>query len=114
MHAWLTEAGHEVFLDRHPHDGIAVGDVWEERLHEQLRRADAVVCVVTRAYRASTWCTAEIAVARSRGSRLLPVRAEPGATHPLLDSLQYADPSAEGRDHVLATLRGVAAAGRRG
>ena len=51
VHGWLTAAGHEVFLDRHPSDGIAVGDAWEERLHERLRRADAVVCVVTTAYR---------------------------------------------------------------
>jgi hypothetical protein len=35
-HRWLTDDGHEVFLDQHMHDGIAVGEDWERRLHERL------------------------------------------------------------------------------
>jgi hypothetical protein len=50
---------HEVFLDTDPHDGITVGEEWDQRLHERLRWADAVVCVVTSAAVASTWCTAK-------------------------------------------------------
>ena len=45
VHRWLVEDGHEVFLDRDLRDGIAVGEEWEQRLHERLRWADAVVCV---------------------------------------------------------------------
>jgi TIR domain len=67
------------------------GEEWEQRLHERLRWADAVVCVITKVAVASTWCTAEVSIALSRGSRLLPVRAEPGVDHPLLRSVQYAD-----------------------
>ena len=63
--------------------------MWEQRLYERLRWADAVVCLVTSAYRGSAWCTAEVGIARSLGSRLLPVLAEPGQTHPLLQSSQY-------------------------
>jgi WD40 repeat protein len=96
LHGWLVAAGHDVFLDRDLRDGIAVGDAWERRLHERLRWADAVVCVVTTAYRASTWCSAEVGIARSRGSVLLPIRAEPGAAHPLLTSLQWSN-LADGR-----------------
>ncbi len=88
---WLVEDGHEVFLDRDLRDGIAVGEEWEQRLHERLRWADAMVCVITTAYVRSTWCTAEVGIARSRGLRQLPLRAEPGAVHPLLRSVQYAD-----------------------
>ena len=73
VHGWLVDDGHEVFLDRDLRDGIGVGEDWEQRLYERLRWADAVVCVVTSAYVASQWCTAEVAIARSRGSRLLPV-----------------------------------------
>ena len=86
LHRWLVDDGHEVFLDRDLRDGIAVGEEWEQRLHERLRWADAVVCVVTSASVASPWCTAEVGIARSRGSRLLPVLAEPGMVHPLLGS----------------------------
>ncbi|MBV9142950.1 MAG: TIR domain-containing protein, partial [Pseudonocardiales bacterium] len=91
LRQWLVGEGHEVFLDRDLRDGILVGEEWERRLHERLRWADAVVCVVTRAAVASPWCSAEVGIALSRGSRLLPVRAEPGVDHPLLRSIQYTD-----------------------
>jgi WD40 repeat protein len=91
VHQRLIEAGHEVFLAQDLRDGIAVGEEWEPRLHDALRLADAVVCVVTAAYLASRWCTAEVAIARSRGSRLLPVQAEPDVVDPLLRSVQHTD-----------------------
>ena len=91
LHRWLVGHGHEVFLDQDLRDGIAVGEEWEQRLHERLRWANAVVCVITSAYLASKWCTAEISLARSRGNRLLPVQAEPGVTQPLLKSIQHTD-----------------------
>ena len=91
LHGWLVAEGHEVFLDRDSRDGVVVGEGWEQRLYERLRWADAVVCVVSSAGVASTWCTAEVSFALSRGSRVLPVRVEPGVVHPLLTSAQYAD-----------------------
>jgi len=114
LHGWLLGEGHEVFLDQDLRDGIRVGEQWERRLHERLRWADAVVCVVTCAYLASTWCAAEVGIALSRGSRVLPVRAEPGVAHPLLTSLQYADltvDSTAGRAALGEELRRVDAAG---
>ncbi len=89
--AALTAEGHEVFLDQDLRDGILVGDDWDKRLHERLRWADAVVCVVTSAFVRSAWCSVEVGIALSRGSRLLPVRAEPGVVHPPLGSIQHAD-----------------------
>jgi WD40 repeat protein/energy-coupling factor transporter ATP-binding protein EcfA2 len=99
LHRWLVASGHEVFLDQNLRDGIAVGEEWEKRLQERLRWANAMVCVVTSAYSASSWCLAEVSLARSRGNRLLPVRAEPGVTHALLKSIQHADLT---RDQVTA------------
>ncbi len=114
LHQWLVAEGHEVFLDRDPGNGIAVGEEWDKRLHERLRWADAVVCVVTSAAVASTWCTAEISVALSRGSRVLPVLAEPRVGHPLLPCVQYADltvDAAAGRAALVGALRRVDAVG---
>ncbi len=114
LHQWLVAEGHEVFLDQDLRNGIAVGDGWDKRLHERLRWADAVVCVVTSAAVASTWCTAEVGIALSRGSRVLPVLAEPGVDHPLLKSAQYADltvDSAAARAALVEALRRVDAAG---
>ncbi|MGH3941953.1 MAG: TIR domain-containing protein [Pseudonocardiaceae bacterium] len=91
MRQWLADDGHEVFLDQHPRDGIVVGEDWERRLHERLRWADAVVCVVTSAYLTSTWCAAEVAIAQALGSRVLPLQAEPDLTHPLLKAVQHID-----------------------
>jgi hypothetical protein len=86
LHEWLLEDGHEVFLDQDFRDGIALGDEWEPRLHERLRWADAVVCLVTASYRKSLWCAAEVGIARSRGSRLLQLRAEHRRSVPIIDA----------------------------
>ncbi len=117
VHGWLVEAGHEVFLDQDPRDGIALGEPWRQRLHERLRWADAVVCVVTSAYRESTWCAAEIATAQARGSRLLPLHAEPDLAHPLLTDVQHTDLTRDpvaARAALLAALRQIDAAGGSG
>jgi energy-coupling factor transporter ATP-binding protein EcfA2 len=87
----LLAAGHVVFLAQDLREGIAGGEHWRLRLHERLRWADAVVCVLTSSYVASTWCTAEVAIAQSRGSRLIPVLAESGIVHPLLSDVQHID-----------------------
>ncbi|MGH3711668.1 MAG: TIR domain-containing protein, partial [Pseudonocardiaceae bacterium] len=117
LHDWLMGEGHEVFLDRDLRQGIRVGEQWQQRLHERLRWADAMVCVLTSAYLASTWCSAEVGIALSRGSRVLPVRVEPGVVHPLLISLQYADltiDSPTARDALREELRRIDTAGGAG
>jgi WD40 repeat protein len=114
LHQWLLAAGHKVFLAKDLRDGIAGGEPWRLRLHEQLRWADAVVCVLTSSYVASIWCTAEVAIAQSRGSRLIPVVAEPGIVHPLLSDIQHIDlirASADVPAALNEALRRVDAAG---
>jgi energy-coupling factor transporter ATP-binding protein EcfA2 len=91
LHQWLINKGHEVFLAHDLRDGVVGGEQWRLRLYERLRWADAVVCVLTRAYVASTWCTAEVAIAQSRGSRLIPILDELGVVHPLLSDVQHID-----------------------
>jgi hypothetical protein len=106
-----------VFLDQDLRDRIKVGDGWQERLHERLRWADAVVCVLTSAYVPSTWCAAEVGIAQSRGSRLLPLRAESGVTHPLLKATQQADGVTDpdkARTKLIEALRNLDAAGGSG
>lgn len=67
------------------------GEAWRSRLYERLRWVDAVVCVVTSASVASTWCTAEVSSALVWGSRLVPIVAERGVVHPLLSDIQHID-----------------------
>jgi WD40 repeat protein/energy-coupling factor transporter ATP-binding protein EcfA2 len=89
VHRWLDDDHCEVFLAQDLRGGIAAGEQWRSRLHERLRAADVLVCVVTSAYLASSWCTAEVAIAQSRGSRLVPILAELGVVHPLLGDVQH-------------------------
>ncbi|MGH3999157.1 MAG: toll/interleukin-1 receptor domain-containing protein, partial [Pseudonocardiaceae bacterium] len=74
--SWLHAAGHEPFLDHDLRNGISVGEDWEQRLYDELRRVDAVIGVVTSSFLASTWCSAELATARALGCRLMPLYAE--------------------------------------
>jgi hypothetical protein len=106
--SWLRAAGHEPFVDHDIRSGIAVGEAWRERLYRELREVDAVIGVVTSSSVASTWCSAELGIADALGCRLLPLRAEAGVVHPLLEGLQQADYEAdpqEARDRILQTLR---------
>ena len=93
---WLGEDGHDAFLAGDPEHGIPLGDDWQARLHERLRWADAMVCVLTSAYTASAWCAAEVGIAQSHGLRLLPVRVEPDVHAPLLASTQQFELTTDG------------------
>ena len=114
---WLRADGHDVFLDRDLAEGIQVGQDWKQRLYKELRVADAVVCVVTKAYVASNWCAAEVGIADSLGCLLLPLRAEARVVHPLMERLQYADyvagPEAA-RALLIGVLRGLDGGGAAG
>src|SRR3954468_23192075 len=87
--SWLKSEGHVPFLDRDPDRGLAVGESWEEGLYRELRAADATICLLTAAYLASTWCHTELGIAKTIGSLLLPVRAEPHVDHPLVSGGRY-------------------------
>ncbi|WP_163550494.1 nSTAND1 domain-containing NTPase [Candidatus Frankia nodulisporulans] len=116
VHQRLSERQHQVFLARNIREGIPPGDLWKERLHQELRAADAVVCVLTDAYNASPWCAYEIGIAHEVGSLLVPLRAQPEASSPLLDDRQYAvavDNPQWAADLDVA-LRRIDAAGGRG
>jgi WD40 repeat protein len=109
--ACLESAGFaSVFLDRSAEDGILPGRQWERELYRALRRSDALVLLVSEASRASRWCFAEVALARSLGRPVFPVRL-PGtsAPHDLAGDVQDVD-LAEGErafDHLVAGMRGA-------
>ncbi len=105
---WLRVDNHDVFLDREPDTGLRVGEVWKKRLYQELRDTDAVVCVVTEAFLASTWCTAEVGIADYRGCLLIPIQMEGTRPHPLMEPSLHADYDADPaatRAAVSATLR---------
>jgi WD40 repeat protein len=101
-------------LARDLDEGIRVGEDWKERLYEELRAADALVCLITAKYAESPWCAAELGIADSSGMKILPVRAEPYAEHRLVTTIQYADLAADpeqARLELVGALRRLDAGG---
>ena len=81
---WLTDAGHTVLLDRSVESGIRLGEDWRLRIEAWLREADAMVCLITKAYTGSPWCAYEVGAAKTQGCAVLPLVVEPDAARPLL------------------------------
>jgi WD40 repeat protein/type II secretory pathway predicted ATPase ExeA len=105
---WLRTAGHDPFLAHDLRDGISVGEDWKQRLYRALREVDAVVGVVTSSFVASNWCSIEVGIADALGCRLVPLRAEAGVVHPLMQGLQCVDYQVDpqqARDRVLEAVR---------
>jgi hypothetical protein len=50
VHRWLKKQHHDAFFDRDVDDGVLPGEEWQGRLYAELRKADAVVCILTEAY----------------------------------------------------------------
>jgi WD40 repeat protein len=106
--SWLRAAGHEPFLDHDLRGGISVGEDWRQRLYQKLREVDAVIAVVTSSFVASNWCSAELGIADALGCRLMPLRAETGVVHPLMQHLQYVDclvDTRQARERLLQAAR---------
>ncbi|WP_239314028.1 toll/interleukin-1 receptor domain-containing protein, partial [Frankia sp. Cj3] len=113
---WLRQEGHEIFLSGDPECGMATGDAWRQRLLDELFHADALLAVVTQAFRKSVWCAAEIGAALATGLRILPLLAEPAVSSPLLSSAitQQAvleDDGTTARARLLEALRRMDGAG---
>jgi hypothetical protein len=115
---WLVDDGHETFLDRDIDDGVLPGDEWETLLYAELRKADAVVCIVTPAYLKSVWCADEIGAARGLGSVLLPLQfSGEDVRHSLLSPIHDVDAvrDPEGaRERLRAKLASIDGTGGRG
>jgi hypothetical protein len=57
---WLVARGwDDLFLDIDPHRGLVSGQRWLDRLQESSQRCKAVLFVLSRAWLASRYCTAE-------------------------------------------------------
>ena len=62
----LEDAGYrDVIMARHPVTGIRVGTDWERWIYAQLQRATCLIFLASPNSLASSWCTAEIAIANS-------------------------------------------------
>ena len=82
---WLeTNGWGDVFLDLSPTRGLSPGERWQEALKAAANRCEAVVFVITPAWRDSRWCLAEFLLAKQLGKKVFGVVVEetPLATLP--------------------------------
>jgi hypothetical protein len=92
LHGRLRVWGYDsLFLDFDPENGVDVGQEWERELYRQLRIADAVLYVGSRAAAESRWCFAEMTLARSANKPIFPLAIEQGSRIPLLEDRQWLD-----------------------
>src|ERR1022692_1584529 len=85
----MRQAGHSIFLDSDPRDGISPGSDWRQMLFDELPRCQAVVFLNSRAGQVSMWCHSELAVAIELGRRIYSLDLDLDLPpHPLLHSLQ--------------------------
>ncbi len=80
-----------MFLDADPIDGILPGQKWENAIYAALRRTYAVVFLLSDTSAVSQWCFAELALARSLGKQIYPVRISGSARLDLIADLQEID-----------------------
>ena len=90
---YLVTAGfHPQYLDFDPDVGIPGGRDWERELYAQLRKSDGVIfSTASSASLNSHWRFIEVALARSLGLPVFPLRVERGVSWPLLDGVQWID-----------------------
>jgi uncharacterized protein YjbI with pentapeptide repeats len=82
-----STGGCETFLDT---EGTLTGEHFERVIVRQLRQADVVVAVISKASASSPWCLAELSYAHAFGTRVAPVQigAEPVDLPQPLDWMQ--------------------------
>ena len=104
---WLAAEGwDDFFLDLSAERGIAAGEYWERRLHQEANRCEAVVFLISRAWLESQWCVRELTLANKLNKQVFGV---------LIDDIPVADLPADltatrqvvnlagGRDHRIFT-----------
>jgi hypothetical protein len=63
LRQWLIDhnppLANEIFLDLHAQDGIQAGTRWKNALRQAGARCEAVICLLSPQWEASTWCKVE-------------------------------------------------------
>jgi TIR domain len=78
VQAWLADNGwDDVFIDLDPERGFKPSDRWQEALKRAAERCEAVICLLSPAWRTSVWCVAEFLLAKHMNKRIVGVIIDP-------------------------------------
>lgn len=75
---WLEDNGwSDYFLDFSEDQGLSPGERWQEALKRAADRCEAVLFLISPAWRDSRWCLAEFLLAKQLGKAIFGVLVEP-------------------------------------
>jgi len=83
----LSKEGFDVWVDTK----IRASQDWREAIDDAIKRATALIVIITPLSKASEYVTYEWAFAWGAGVTIVPILLEKTELHPRLDSLQYLD-----------------------
>src|SRR6476660_2623081 len=79
--AWLVEQepglAEDIYLDLDPHTGIRPGTRWKQALQQANSRCEAVICLLSAHWEASSECQTEFRYAETLNKAILVARLEP-------------------------------------
>jgi WD40 repeat protein len=81
----------EIFLDVDPVTGILPGVRWREELKRASSRCEAVICLLSANWEASTECRTEFRTAENLNKVIFCARLQPGTGEDLIGEWQYCD-----------------------
>src|SRR5262249_34875056 len=106
----LTKRGLKPFVDHHPKTGIVPGEDWLQSLRRDLRRAQAVLILVSEPWRLSQWCQAEYRTAKLLNKSIIPVVIGRSGNEDIEPSIQRITLDDDARDIKAEDLDAIARA----
>ncbi|MET0993064.1 MAG: TIR domain-containing protein, partial [Mycobacterium sp.] len=107
---WLSEQrpqlSNEIFLDIDPESGLQLGARWRDQLFKSNSRCEAVICLISRSWVASSECKTEYRTAENLGKQILCARLEPAGDDDITSEWQRCDLFADGPETAIAVPDG--------
>jgi WD40 repeat protein len=104
---WLVEQNppldNEIFLDVDPNTGLRPGAKWKDALKQASGRCEVVICMVSRAWEASSECEVEFRTAENLDKRIICARLEPSVGTRITGEWQWVDLFEDGASTEIAT-----------
>lgn len=92
---WLASQdpplANDIFVDQDPRTGIPVASRWMEELRRASSRCEAVICMLSTAWEASTYCQSEFHLAELLGKKIVCARLETTAAASITREWQRCD-----------------------
>ena len=107
---WLSDQrpqlANEIFLDIDPESGLQLGARWKDQLFKSNSRCEAVICLLSKSWAASSECKTEYRTAENLGKQILCARLEDVGEDDITPEWQRCDLFAAGPQTEIAVGQG--------